>query len=215
MFGWFKPEAVCASRSNRFRQSMLPVNPAGKNLRATYRLRLVFSARWAGAVKPILRSSEAKSKIITDAVTDGSGTYQFRNLTPGNYTPEIDSATLPVNFRLPASIKWEIKIEPLQEFCLDIPIAVQRAVTAFVFVDKDDDGKFNSQIDESVAGANVSANGSAAISGGNGAYILRNLPAGQIKILVRSPLGTQCFPVFWELGAEPVTKRAFNPAIRC
>ncbi|HSK71291.1 MAG TPA: SdrD B-like domain-containing protein, partial [Pyrinomonadaceae bacterium] len=164
-------------------------------------------------MKIILRSSDKNTEnILAEQTSDGSGTYGFQNLRPGNYTIEIDSATLPVNFRHPAQTSWQIKVLPLQGFYLDIPIAAQRAVAGIVFIDMDGDGKFSPQKDKTVEGAYVTGGGSFAVSDESGAYILRNLSAGQIKLIVRSPQGAVSSPVFMELGAEPITKRAVNLA---
>lgn len=157
----------------------------------------------------IVRSSDTE-KIIAEQISDGTGTYRFSNLRPGNYTIEIDRATLPANFRLPAQTFWQIRVLPLQGYYLDIPIAAQRAIAGFIFVDADNDGKFDPQKDKPVKGALITGGGSFAVSDENGAYILRNLSAGQIKLIVRSPQGTTSSPVFLELDAEPVTKRAVN-----
>ncbi|HLM61289.1 MAG TPA: SdrD B-like domain-containing protein, partial [Pyrinomonadaceae bacterium] len=162
----------------------------------------------------LLRSLEPESKNVVATQTSGSGgAYEFRNIRPGKYLLEIDSATLPANFRLPAQSSWEVTVLPLQGFYLDIPFAAQRAVTGFVFIDIDGDGKFDRQRDEPVEGAFITANGVVAVSDSNGAYILRNLPAGKIKMAVRVSTGTESLTVFVEFGAEPATKRAVNFAV--
>ena len=161
-------------------------------------------------VRVVLRSGN----MVAEQITNGSGAYEFSNLRPGNYTLEIDAASLPANFRLPAQTVWEIKVEPIEGFYLDIPVAAQRAVAGFVFVDKDLDGKFNPQTDEPVEGACVTANESVVVSDSSGAYIIRNLAAGTVKLTVHSPQNQESSPVFVELGAEPVTKRAINLAAR-
>ncbi len=121
---------------------------------------------------------------------------------------------MPANYRVPAKTSWEIKVAPLAGFYLDIPIAAQRAVAGVVFVDKDGDGNYNPQIDEAVAGASIFAGDASAISDRSGAYIVRNLSAGKIKIIVRFPFEAENSTVFLELGLEPTTKRAFNLAVR-
>jgi hypothetical protein len=161
-------------------------------------------------VKVILRSGN----IRVERTTSADGAYEFQNLSPGNYTIEIDPATLPANFRLPSQTSREIKVEPLQGFYFDIPIAAQRAIAGFVFVDKDRDGQFDPQKDEVVEGAYITANEGVAISDINGAYIIRNLAAGKVKLLARSPQGTENRPIFLELDAEPVTKRVVNIAVQ-
>lgn len=166
-------------------------------------------------VRLILRGIDGQSENFVVAQTSGSGgRYEFRNVRPGNYLLEIDAATLPVNFRIPAQIAREIKVAPLAGFYLDIPVAAQRAVAGVVFVDKDGDGQFNPQTDEPVEGALVTANETTVVSDRSGAYMVRNLGAGRIKIAVRSPLKAVNPPAFVELSSEPTTKRAFNIAVQ-
>lgn len=160
-----------------------------------------------------VRITLRSGNIVVEQITNAGGTYEFYNLRPGNYTLEIDSASLPANFRLPAQTAWEIRVEPLQGFYFDIPLAAQRAIAGFVFIDKDRDGQFNPQKDVPVEGAYVTANNSVAVSDSSGAYVIRNLAAGKVKLLVRSPQGTENSPIFLELGAEPVTKRTVNIAV--
>lgn len=161
-------------------------------------------------VKVILRSGNT----VIQQSTNAGGTYEFGNLFPGTYTIEIDSASLPVNFQIPAQTSWEIKVEPLQGFYFDIPIAAQRAVAGVVFVDKDRDGEFDPQTDELIEGASIITDDNVATSDNNGGYVLRNLQAGRIKLVAVSPLGAKSSPVFVELGAEPITKRSVNIAVQ-
>ncbi len=166
-------------------------------------------------VRLVLHSRDSQSEnLIVDRMSSKGGFYEFTNLPPGNYTLSIDSLTLPANFRLPAQTSWEIKVVPLQGFYLDIPIAAQRAIVGIVFIDKDGNGKFNPQVDEPVEGAYITANDTVAVSDRNGAYILRNLSAGKIKMNVRSSAGAINPAIFIELGIEPVTKRAVDFAVK-
>jgi hypothetical protein len=166
-------------------------------------------------VRVRLRSSDVKpGGLVVESVTDSNGTYEFRNLRPGNYTLEIDTMTLPANFQLPAETFWTITVLPLRGTYFDIPVAAQRAVTGIVFVDKDGNGQFSPQKDEPVEGATIIAGNSSAISDSNGAYILRNLPNGKIKLIARSPRGVESFPAIIELGAEPMIKHEVNLPVR-
>ena len=160
-----------------------------------------------GGVKINLRSGNI---VIAKTVTNGNGTYEFQNLRPGIYTLETDAATLPANFRLPAQTSREIKVEPLRGFYLDIPVAAQRAIAGIVFVDKDGDGNFNAQTDEPVEGAVISSKDSVAVSDRNGAYILRNLAAGKVILLIRHPQKLSGSPPVIELNNEPIIKREVN-----
>lgn len=170
---------------------------------------------FAGLARPSLAFYDnEQGKFFGAMLPFAGGTYQFQNLRPGIYTVEIDLATLPANFRLPATTSWEIKVEPLRGFYFDIPIAAQRAVTGIVFADKDGDRKFNPQTDELIEGASIIADNIEAISDNTGGYVLRNLSAGKIKLIARSPLGIESSPVFLELGAEPIIKSEVNLIIQ-
>lgn len=162
--------------------------------------------RGIGGVKVVLRSKDN----VVEQTTDGTGTYKFSNLRPGNYTLEIVSATLPANFQLPTQTLWEIKVHPLQAFYFDVPTAAQRAVAGIVFADTNGDGKFNPQTDELIKGAFVSCGKSVAISDKNGAYILRNLAAGKNTLQVRISESAEPRSLVVELDSEPVTKRDVN-----
>lgn len=174
-----------------------------------------YKSQGVDGVRLVLRSLDVQSKnFVVEKISSGGGNYEFRNLRPGNYLLAVDLATLPANFRVPAKTSWGIKVAPLAGFYLDIPIAAQRAVAGVVFVDKDGDGNYNPQIDEAVAGASIFAGDASAISDQSGAYIVRNLSAGKIKIIVRAPFETKNSTIYLELGSEPTTKRAFNLAVR-
>lgn len=166
-----------------------------------------------GGVRLMLRSSEESGLVIARA-SSSTGSYEFRNVRPGKYTLEIDPSTLPPNFLSPEQTSWSINVEPLQGFYLDIPILAQRAISGVVFIDKDGDGRFNPQKDEPVEAALVTANGAATISDQKGAYLLRNLPAGNIKIQAISRQNVVSLPFFIELDAEPVTRRTVNLIIQ-
>jgi len=171
-----------------------------------------------GGVKIILRSAETGSgSFVLDQLTGAGGTYDFPNLRPGKYLIEIDSASLPANFRIPGITGSLIIIEPLRSLLYDIPIAAQRSIAGIVFIDKDGDGQYTPGKDEPLAGASVTVENKSSISGVDGAYLLRNLPAGKIQLLVCLPNGVENTPIVVELGAEPVTQRAINipiPAIK-
>lgn len=152
------------------------------------------------------------SAVMTYTV-DASGMYQFNNLAPGSYRLEIDSETLPPDFRLPQQTSWTITVEALKGTYLDIPIAAQRAVSGIVFIDKDRDGKFDPGKDEPMKGARVAAGLAEVVTGENGFYILRNLPAGSVEIQLFLPSQIHGRLITIELGAEPTLKRAVNFAI--
>jgi uncharacterized protein (DUF2141 family) len=145
-------------------------------------------------------------------VTDGSGTYEFRNLAPGKYTVQVDEETLPPYFRMPAQTSWELSVQPIRGSYLDIPLFAQRRISGVVFIDKDGDGKLDPAVDELVANATVVAGQIKVVTGADGAYLLRGLPAGKIEIVAAMP-GGKSAALTIDLDAEPSIKSAVNIAI--
>lgn len=158
--------------------------------------------------------NESQEKPLT-AESNGNGDYGFPFVRPGDYFIEIEPASLPANFQIPQQTSWLIKVQPLRGSYLDIPLSAQRAVAGIVFIDNNGDGRFNSQIDTPIEGANIIVTGGAsAVSDSNGEYILRNLPVGTLKLIARSKQGTEISSAVVELSAEPETKRSINFFIR-
>lgn len=168
-----------------------------------------------GGVKLILHAVDGN--IVADRgskqtvqIADGNGGFNFRDLAPGKYILEVDSQTLPENFRLPVSMTWLISISPLQGFYLDIPFAAQRAISGIVYIDKDGNGKYDSEKDLTVEGARVVAGKSEALSSQRGSFLLRNLPAGKIDLRVYVPARKAQTPLSLELGPDPGLRTGVN-----
>jgi len=145
-------------------------------------------------------------------VTDGGGTYEFRNLAPGKYTVEVDADTLPAYFRMPTQTSWEIAVLPVRGSYFDIPLFAQRRVSGVVFVDKDGDGKFDPAVDQAMANVTVTAGQIKAVTAPDGSYLLRGLPAGKIEINATAE-GRPSVPFTVELPPEPILKSGFNLAL--
>jgi hypothetical protein len=162
-------------------------------------------------LKMKLRSVNSKSPNQSfETRTSENGVYEFRNLAPGEYTLELDLSSLPSNFRTPKLTSWLIKIEPIRGFYLDFLLEAQRSVSGIVFVDNNHNGQFDLQTDQPVEGAIIETGYQTGVSNQNGSYILRNLPAGKIKLLARSPKNSASKPIELEFGPEPITKRDIN-----
>jgi hypothetical protein len=146
-------------------------------------------------------------------VTDYGGIYEFRNISPGKYSIEVDAETLPAYFRMPAQTSWELTVQPVRGSYLDIPLFAQRRVAGVVFIDKNGDGKLDPAIDEVVPNATVTAGQTKVVTGPDGAYLLRGLPAGKIEIVATDPAGKKSAPFTIELTPEPLIKSAVNLAI--
>lgn len=169
------------------------------------------------------KNAVTKSESLQTRFTNDGGKYDFYSLEPGDYVLEVDNATLPPNYGLPQKSRFEITVEPLRGNYLNIPVIAQRAITGTVFVDKDGDGVFDSQKDEPLEGIRVAAQITTtqnktltveAISGKNGAYILRNLPAGLVEVKAVAPDDKPSSKKIIELTAEPTTQRGLNLSIQ-
>jgi hypothetical protein len=164
-----------------------------------------------GGVRVVLRSSgNGLGPFVLETLTGAAGSYEFTSLRPGKYVIEIDPETVPANYRLAGIASSMIIVAPVHSSYYDMPIAAQRAITGIVFIDKDGDGRYTFGNDETVEAASVAVNDTVATTGANGAYILRDLPAGRANIRVTSQGRTAVTSFFLDLGPEPMTRRAFD-----
>lgn len=164
-----------------------------------------------GGVKVTLRSADKVSGgFVLDQVTASNGYYLFPNLRPGKYFVEIETATLPANYVIPAMTSSLLVVAQLDRTSHDFSFAAQRAVTGIIYIDNDGDNLYTHGKDAPVEGAIVFFNGKEGITDVSGGYILRGLPAGRIEVYVSGPDRCMGTPFVIELGAEPVTKRSIN-----
>ena len=160
-------------------------------------------------VRVILRSADFKS-IARYQISDANGTFDFPNLSPGKYTIELDPVSIPAKFRIPPVTVRELNIESARTFDVDLPITAKRTISGIVFIDKDGDGQYKAGKDSPVEGALITVGGNLARSNVNGRYILDNLPAGRIGLLIRWPKRDENTQVVLYLDAGPVTNRIVN-----
>lgn len=162
-------------------------------------------------VKIILRSVDTGfASIVGGQISDAAGTYDFPNLRPGKYTIEVDPVSVPAKFRIPVVRVSQINVEASRCSYINVPIAAQRSVTGIVFIDRDGDGRYKQGNDEPVEGAYITINGNLSVSDVKGWYILRDLPAGRIGLLVSLPKQNENTHVVFDLESGPVTKRIVN-----
>lgn len=163
-------------------------------------------------LRPASMGGANAARPLTEVV-NASGTYEFRNLSPGSYLLEIDPASIPADFRVPDQTSWPVLINPLQGSYTDLPIIAQRAVSGIVFIDRDGNGQFDANKDEVVKGARVVAGSAQAWTDSQGAYILRNLPAGKLEVCVSLPDRRKGKTTSVELGPNPTYRKNLNLAI--
>jgi hypothetical protein len=164
-------------------------------------------------VRLSLRSTATGGKGVSQSV-DGSGAYEFHNVAPGDYTLELDLSTLPADFRVPEQTAWPVRVEPLQNFYLDLPLSAQRAISGVIFIDRDGDGQFDVTKDDPVEGVRVVAGNGETLTNRQGMYFLRNLPAGKVEVQVYSKSGERIGLKIIELSAAPAMLPAVHIAVR-
>jgi hypothetical protein len=164
-----------------------------------------------GGVRLRLRATQADTaNEVWETRADATGKYEFRNLPTGSYLLELDAETLPANFRLPQQTSWPTTIQPLQGFYFDIPIAAQRAVSGFVFIDNDGDRKFDASVDTALQNSIVRCGQSTVSTDSKGAYLLKNLPAGKLEIIAQTSDGRKSGSMIIEMAESPGIQRAIN-----
>jgi hypothetical protein len=168
-------------------------------------------------VRVSVRSNEGTGQsTVFEFVTDGSGTFNFPGLGPGKYVLEIQPESLPADFRIPEQTGWDISVTPLSAVYFDIPLAAQRSVSGVVFIDNNSNGRFDPDRDETVTGVSIISGHNMTVSGEHGAFILRNLRAGNITIFAHKIDGSVSSSVVLDLGTEPIARNGINlgfPAI--
>ena len=86
-------------------------------------------------------------------------------------------------------------------------------MSGVVFIDKDEDGKFDPTVDEVMPNATVISGNVKSVTGADGSYLLRGLPAGTIEITATTQDGKTSPPYNLELTPEPLIKSGVNLAI--
>ena len=141
------------------------------------------------------------------------GTFEFKYLAPGDYEIEIDRATLPNAYPAPPRRISTVAVQAARRTHFDLHIAPPRAISGVVFIDADGDGAYKPGKDHVIAGATVSANGCFAVSDENGVYVLKDLPAGRVALLVSSAANNANTHVVLDIANGPVTNRIVNVPI--
>ena len=152
----------------------------------------------------------ASAEILAVQTTGGNGVYEFRNLSAGEYFLFVDAETLPPDFQRLKQTSWKIKVSPLRGVYQDVPMQAQRRVAGIMFIDRDGDGKYTAQIDRAIEGAKITAGEATAVTDADGAYLLRNLPSGKIKLQASAPFEADSQPIELELDTEPCSRRNVN-----
>ena len=159
--------------------------------------------------------------------TIASGDFEFDNVPPGDYKLSIDPGTLPANY-IGSVDPIPIHVSPVSTVLKDIPMRALRSISGRVLLRVPEElgsssagtaklkqphlGSDQPQSEEKemmpVAGVQVTAGPSTATTDKDGNFLLRNLPAGDLKVSIRPvravPDGINIPMGNVKLPAEPV-----------
>lgn len=150
------------------------------------------------------------STIVANRLSSIAGLYDFSDIPPGEYLLEIDESSVPANFRCVSVKAAPVIIEPFVRTNVDLPITAKRAVKGIVFIDKNGDGKYQLGKEDPVEGSLITGSGRLAVTSKSGAYILNDLPAGRVTLLVSVPKQDVNTHVVLVLGTGPVSNRTVD-----
>jgi hypothetical protein len=139
-------------------------------------------------------------RTVGTATTDGTGAYTFALVAPGAYALTVDPLKLPGNYQLQETeVSLEVAAGQIARAML--PAVAFRTVEGRVFVDKNENGKFDDG-EETLSDVDVRWDGRSVKTDGAGKYLIRRLPAGPIEIWVD--------PISLPPGFEPVGRVPLN-----
>lgn len=154
---------------------------------------------------------------IRDAITDGSGDFEFDDLNSGEYKLAVDRATIPPNFA-GSKTSYELRLAPNSTMVQEVPLQALRSISGRFVLMAGDGGSGP----RPVSGAGISLAGRTATTDGEGRFVLRNLPAGnwvlEVVAATAVPPGVKLPSARVELPREPVQVEGAaivisNPAI--
>ena len=133
--------------------------------------------------------------------TGGSGDFEVDNLPPGDYKLSVDAASIPANYIAPVE-SLAVHVSPVSTVVQDIPMRALRSIAGNVLLKVPNEnvgsrvtkragrvGKTDSPADQDfklipVRGVQIAAGTTSAVTDNDGKFLLRNLPAGDLKVTV-------------------------------
>jgi hypothetical protein len=175
-------------------------------------------------------------KEIRKIQTDGSGEFQLDDVPPGDYKLSLDTASMPPNYQAPAE-SFTAHVSPVSTVVQDIPVRALRSISGRVLLKSSNNPKSDSGNSTGtkqsrgktgypaaqaplggngnqefallpVGGVEIIAGPATATTDNDGNFLLRNLPAGDLKVTIRPvrsvPEGINIPSGQVKLPAEPV-----------
>ncbi len=135
---------------------------------------------------------------VGTTTTDTSGHFVFRGITPGKAKVSFDPTRLPANFIALGPVEHEVDVQAGAITRVEFEVDAVRSAQGVVFLDLDGDGERDAQ-EPGVGGLVIRATSeafperkAAAITAGQGAFTLRNLPPGKVRIFVDFATNPPC-----------------------
>ncbi|GEM_PF-797868 len=167
-------------------------------------------------------------KEVRKIQTTGSGDFELDDVPPGDYKLSLDPASIPPNYITPVD-SVAVHVSPVSTVVQDIPVRALRSISGTVLlrseipdsgpasVNKGKGRKTGNQLGAApaqefklvpVAGVQIAAGPATATTDADGKFLLRNLPAGELKVTVTPvkpvPEGMNVPSGVVKLPAEPV-----------
>ena len=154
-------------------------------------------------------------KVVRTIITSAGGTFELDNLEPGDYELEVDLATVPANYIVSPNT-FPVHLEPVRTTTIDIPLRAMRSVSGHVYLRATlDSARGSTDQKDSAArlvplvGVQLTAGQATVKTDSEGAFVLRNLPAGDLTvrlISLKSPPSGVAIPSGpIHMPAEPIS----------
>jgi len=120
--------------------------------------------------------------------TDGAGEYRVDDLEPGSYEAEVDPETVPANY-VAAAARASFALGATRTAQVDVPLRALRSVSGrVVLIPSPAPGQAGEPAPLPLAGVVVVAGPREAVTDEGGYFILRDLPAGEMSVTLRTPV---------------------------
>src|SRR5690349_4923857 len=169
-------------------------------------------------------------KEVRKIQTAGSGDFELDDVPPGDYKLSLDPASIPANYTAPVD-SVAVHVSPVSTVVHDIPLRALRSISGTVLLKTAVPSQTASEPNERkrkglkagsqaapttpqefklvpLAGVQIAAGPATATTDADGKFLLRNLPAGELKVTVTPvkpiPAGMNIPSGAVNLPAEPV-----------
>jgi hypothetical protein len=133
-----------------------------------------------GNLRLVLRQGDQE---VSSIMVPPNGHFEEDNIPPGDYELTVDANSIPANFATRVT-SLPVHVAPVSTVMVNIPIQALRSISGHVYlkVARKPGGKGPEVDMVPLAGVQLSAGASVGTTASDGAFILRNLPAGELMV---------------------------------